>query len=60
LQTMELWPAYSPDLSIIENVWLRLKKNVRARKPQGKDKLERVILEEWDKSLFHLLVNCTN
>lgn len=41
------WPAQSPDLNPIENMWGDLKKNVHARKPSSLEELERFAKEEW-------------
>jgi len=41
------WPARSPDLNPIENLWALLKRNIRKRFPQTLDQLEDTILEEW-------------
>ena len=39
-----IWPAYSPDLNTIENVWAEMKKFVSARHPQTLQDLRRLIV----------------
>lgn len=43
------WPAQSPDMSPIENLWQDLKEAVRRRRPTNKGQLKTVLFEEWDK-----------
>ena len=45
------WPAHSPDLSPIENIWADLKKRLEEKHPEiPKAMLWDVIEEEWDKT----------
>jgi transposase len=41
------WPAWSPDLNPIEELWNDLKSRVYGRHPRTMEELERVITEEW-------------
>jgi DDE superfamily endonuclease len=45
------WPAQSPDLNPIENLWYELERRVREHKPIPKNKNEffEVLKEEWSK-----------
>lgn len=43
------WPAQSPDLNPIENLWAYLKKLVYARSPRTLEELKEFILDEWRK-----------
>jgi hypothetical protein len=42
------WPANSPDLSVIENVWGILKGRVAKRAPKTIPELKTALQEEWD------------
>lgn len=41
------WPAWSPDLNPIEELWNDLKRRVYARHPKSMEQLEQLITEEW-------------
>ncbi len=53
------WPACSPDLSPIENVWRILKRKMQQRRPRTVAHLKTCLQEEWDKitpeTLHHLV-----
>jgi hypothetical protein len=42
------WPANSPDLSVIENVWGILKHRVAERAPKTMDELKQAVFDEWE------------
>ncbi|GFV09120.1 transposable element Tc3 transposase [Trichonephila clavipes] len=54
-----VWPAHSPDLNTIENVWDALGRQVAGRNypPKSKNTLIRALTEEWDKLPQQLLDN---
>ncbi|GFU42085.1 transposable element Tc1 transposase [Trichonephila clavipes] len=54
-----VWPARSPDLNPIENVWDALLRQVAGRNypPTNKNTLIRALTEEWDKLPQQLLDN---
>ncbi|GFT45496.1 DDE_3 domain-containing protein [Trichonephila clavipes] len=54
-----VWPALSPDLNPIENVWDALGRQVAGRNypPTNKNTLIRALTEEWDKLPQQLLDN---
>ncbi|GFU20079.1 transposable element Tcb1 transposase [Trichonephila clavipes] len=54
-----VWPARSPDLNPIENVWDALGRQVAGRNypPTNKNTLIRALTEEWDKLPHQLLDN---
>ena len=47
--TKDEWPANSPDINLIENVWKQMDDNVKARHATTLNGLKRIIKDEWKK-----------
>ncbi len=43
------WPAYSPDVSPIENLWAAMQRDVNVAFPTTLDELKRAIAMSWRK-----------
>jgi transposase len=51
------WPANSPDLNVIENLWSIINDRVWARDPKGVNEMRTIILEEWNSLEPEILEN---
>ena len=54
------WPANSPDLNPIENLWSIVKRNVERRMPKNLTELKQFMVEEWEKISELTLINFIN
>ncbi|KAI4884765.1 hypothetical protein NFI96_025159 [Prochilodus magdalenae] len=49
------WPANSPDLNVIENLWAIVKRKIRDRKPTTLDQLKQNIATAWEATLIEVM-----
>ena len=48
LRVLPDWPARSPELTLIENLWAIIQRRVDLRGPSDADELWKFVKEEWD------------
>jgi hypothetical protein len=51
------WPASSPDLNAIENLWAILKRRVEELRPGTKDEFSQVLFDVWEALEMDLVNN---
>ena len=51
------WPSQSPDLNLIENLWVELKRSVKKHTTKNVKDLERICREEWCKIPPNVFLN---
>lgn len=54
------WPANSPDLNPIENVWGIMAQRLNNRDFKTEQEFRNAIVEEWDKISYHTIRNLFN
>ena len=58
LDYIDDWPANSPDLNAIENVWRILKSRVKLHHSQTPEELRKAIQKEWDLISYDEINHC--
>lgn len=60
VRLLDCWPAQSPDINIIENLWQILKAKVKERHPVTVEDMWRIAQEEWELIPANTIVNLYN